>query len=1225
MIMFHPWIDWLGNILSSSSSFVSSNAPAAAATPHVTTNNDEGAFSNVTTLVEKNESLQYLVMNSLSMTTQQEFISLPSFVDEEYGRGEVTPRPIDGMDEHDFVVDVDDDANDGRIEEEKIPREAEEEVSSNNVICVNCHALFRIHVDVTFQGQDVETSVLSSSSTETQYQEEGMMNWFITLRDVTHDSSCDEVVYVMQMDQPLDLHCNSATAVSVHRRDNVCNNHSLNRGGCNSNHHVFLQKCQSIAIIEVPYTSFSSTAGYNSTNHHEVTNERIILVSLQRQWISDSTNDVVVVKKRRIVDQWMINVVVPSNKDGDGGGNGALHSSSIYTAKLRDVIKIDSIASSSSSSSSAEGRKEKLGSSSKDEHSSFSSSSVYEVIIACLVGLLCGVAILAIAFKFVIPRDEEEEEDEEVLMTTPGILALQRAIRDSNSVARQDDHEEEVESTIQYESGERRSSEEESEARSATPTNLSPLFDDEADSKVLLNHDDEDDTIQEQNDGSEEVEESRSEDDGGSEVEGSVQDQFDEDEHFRAEDEDNTAIDMIDEDEETPPTSNKSKRSKAPRRNSVVNVDDIIREQNETTASNSPLFYSPKFQTDETVPLPHSNTSSVYDLKEQADGANNEPTVSVQQHLTSPADTNHSSVERRAGWNEFGAFAQDREVFNAAEDDEMTDDDEVSAAHRATEESTMSKDEDDPTLSGVSKRLVVTSKQAADEEVKTSSSHDEVGELDESMFLPNVNARAEANADEDDPNLSDVSKRLFVASKQTDDEAVKDVGEIDESMLLPNVKVQAEANASPLLLHGQKNAQVEATSSPPELYRKTMASNAKCTFELNPPNKPTASCDELAKSMNPPDVDARAEAGGSLLVKPLADSQQTAVHPRRSKNTVAVHATVTYSKSFRSSSPSNAAFKAPKNVKTPHTAPMSSYKDNSSPSSANASVEKSEANRDACEASTVAKVTAGSLGKTALSTATRQLPSSPSPNGSHDLSYVNQSLSVSSSPSVTSAPRNSNSPSVTSDPRFNSGEWDNSHDDSDIEAQQRKRRSLPFVSREDTSHAGKENASSNSRTPLSAKATSYSPSSTVAATVAEFAVPRKSNGLAWRLERPVPIPTGNAGQNKRLGGSPSHFEHLDESNDESIDLINGAVFSSQNDNSPHNGSSRSGKRSRTSNGSKDNKKTSRKRKAKNVEKKLLATTKTSDKHKPPSGLSCLSQRLNDEMWRLSQLQSSNKS
>jgi hypothetical protein len=1230
MILLHPWIDWFmmrGMYLSAASSSVSpSNANDAA--HHVMTNDDNDDVFNSMVLAEKNETLKHLVMSSLSMKKQQEqeeveeesgpFIDLPSFVEEEqHERGEVTPRPMDRNDNHDIVNDDGGGDKVDGVEEEKTSREEEEkEVStlllnestdadaSSNIICVNCHALFRIHVDVTFQDVD---SMLSTATS--QQQQQNQMNWFIMLRDVTYYDSSDpqkqQLVYVQQMDQPLHLDCSSD--------------------------HSILPTCQSIAILEVPYTSFSSTSttgGYNSTNYHEVTNERIILVSLQREWSESNNNgggstqvydDVMMVKKkRRIVDQWMINIVVPSTNNKDGGG--ARYVSSIYTAKLRDVIKVDS--SKASSSAAAEGRKELGSHSSNDEKHSLSSSSMHEVIIACFVGVVCGSAILAIAFIFVVPRQEddkeEEDEEEEELMTTPGILALQRAIRGSNSDARND---EEVELTIRYESVEGRSApmEEECEARLSTPTNLSPLFDDEADS-----HDDGvkgsevavENTFLVQVDGSEEVEESRSEDDEGSEVEGSVQEQFEDDEHSSVEGD--AAVDMIDEDEETPPTSNRSNRwSGAPRRNSLDNVDDIIQEQTKPTAmsSSSPIFYSPKFQTDETVPLPHSNTSSVYDQVEHADDVNSKPTTSVElatMNFSNPSDTNQPAVERRAEWSEFGAFSQDCEVLSAAEDgeNENTNDNEV-AAYAATNK--------------------------GDNAVKT-----ELDELDESMFLPNVNAQAETNAEEDNPSLSDVSKRLFATSKETTDEAVKassfqeDVEEVDESMFLPNVNVQAEANASPFNLQVQKNVRVEAIASPPELYRATMTSNAKNTQTLNPQNKPAALCDALAPSMTQCDVDDVAEGGGSPPVEPLAGSHQTAAHTPASpaENTVVAHATAACNKSIPMSSPSNSTYKAPKKINTPPTAPMTSYKDDYSPSSSDMSAEKFVAKCEAfvakCdvnESPTVTKVASGSLEKTALSTAAQNLPTSPSPNGSHDLSYVNQSLSVSSSPSVTSAPRNSNSPSVTSDPRFSPGDWSNSRDGSDIEGRQRKRRSLPFVSREETSRAdGKENASSNSRTPLPAKATSYSPSSTVAATVAEFAVPRTSNGLAWRSERPVPIPTGNAGQNKRLGGSPTHFEPQGasqgvESNDESIDFMNGADFSSQNDSSQHNGSSRSGKRSRTSKGSKGNKKTSRKRK--NVEKKLLATTKTSDKHKPPSWLGRLSQSLNDDMWQHSQ--SSNKS
>mmetsp|Transcript_8376 Transcript_8376/g.12614 ORF Transcript_8376/g.12614 Transcript_8376/m.12614 type:complete len:658 (+) Transcript_8376:750-2723(+) len=649
---------------------------------------------------------------------------------------------------------------------------------------------------------------------------------------------------------------------------------------------------------------------------------------------------------------------------------------------------------------------------------------------------------------------------------------------------------------------------------------------------------------------------------------------------------------MIGEDEETPPTSNKTnKRSTAPGRNSF---DDIIQEQNESTAISSPLFYSPKYQSNETAPLPHSNTSSVYDQVEHVDGADSNPTTSVEPAimlLSNRAETNQPPIDYRSEWNEFGAFVHDREVLNA-------DDNEAAATCAGTEEETVNEAKDDPALSGVSKRLFATSKQTADEVEKALSIHEEVDEV--------------------------------ATALSTHEECE----EVDESMFLPNVNVQAEANASPPNFQEQRNIPAEAITSPPKLHSATLESNAMATLDLNPVNKPTASSDvlvesDLALSIKSPNVDKAEADGGSPTVDVNSQPSINLQSDPPAEMAIAAYASATSNKSPPVSSPMNKAYPTLKSVNTP-TAPMSSSKEDDSPVSCasaasftKASVEKSSAKFDPNDASSTKKVAPSNLGSTSSITAAQQLPASPSPESHHDLSYVNQSLSLSSSPSVTSPPRKSNSPSVTSDPRFSPRGWNNSAVGLNDEVRQRKRRSLPFVSREDTSRAGKENASSNSRTPLSAKASKYSPSSTVAATVAEFAVPRTSNGLAWRAERPVPVPSGVAGQNKRLGGSPAHFEPRDastsNSNDEAIDFMNGADLSSQNDDSEPNGSSRSGKRSRSSKGSKKN--TSRKRKTK-VEKKLLATIKTSDKHKPPSGLSSLSQRLNEEMWEHSQSQSS---
>jgi hypothetical protein len=1266
MIIFHPWIDRVGkNAIYSSylSSFTTTTASSNAITARVVRTDD------MTALVKEDYLLECGQHNNC----------LRSFVEEEeeQGKMEFTPRQQNDDEsngEHATVIfhqtdEKEEEEGPKKLNEEEhhLPSFNDTDISNDDIICVNCHALFRIHVDVTFQGE-VDSSSSSLSSTATAFtamdtHDDEEKNWFIMLRDVTtHDD--DQLLVYVQMDRPMDLRCGSAVP------SNGCG-HSLQHGGrCNDNHHdhhhhnAYLKKCQSTVIIEVPYTSFSSSNGYNSTSsssssssasqqhYHEMTNERIILVSLLREWnSSDSSKMITMTKKRRIVDQWMINILVPPIK-GDNGGGSVVHSS-IYSAKLRDVVK-----AKYNSIVSEELIIRELGSTSDDS----SSTSMYEVIAACLVGALGGVTILAIAFKF-LPKDddddkeEEDDEEEEQIMTTPGILALQHAIRDSNSIRRDhaDEESSQQEQSPQYASseGSRSRTEEELEIDSAreqsTPTNLSPLFDDEADvSDVASNQDDDEDvdgeveeeTIQEQVEQVEEAEEAHDEDKGGSVVEeqdkaaeeahdekeeigeieeDTIQEQAEEVEDARGEDEtaprmmdgndDESVSCSVDQDEETPPTSNKraprmmdgsddesvacsvdqdeetpptcNKRSTAPRRDSFDDIDDIIQEQNGSTSISSPLFYSPKYQPDDTAPLPHSNTSSqderVYDQVEHAGGDDSNREMSVEPAimlLSNPAEANHPPIDYRAEWNEFGAFAPNCQVPNA-------DDNEAVTTLAGIEESTKNGDEDDSTLSGVSKRLFASSKQPDDEAVKASSM---------------LERRKDSTFDEESNKM-------------------------DESMFFPNVNVQAEAITSPPNLHQQRNIQAKVIESPPKVHRATMA---EASPTLNPANTPTASSDEFDESMFLPNVDVQASANGSPPVEPPAASHQTINLPPASPadRSFAANASVSSNKSPLVASP------ALKTVNTPPTAPMSSSKEDNSPASrasaasfAGPSIKKLPAERlDANEASTTDKAAPDNSGNVSRITAVQQDPSSPSPHGSHhDLSYVNRSLSVSSSPSMTSAPRKSKSPSITSEPRFSPGGWNRSDYGSNEEVQQRKRRSLPFVSREDTSRE-KENASINSRTPLSAKATLYSPSSTVAATVAEFAVPRTKHGLAWRAERPVPVPTGSAGQNKRLGGSPEHFQlrgasnEEDESNDEPIDFMNGADNSSQNDSHQNAGSSRSGKRSRSS---KDSKKSaSRKHKTKNVEKKLLATIKTSDKHKPPSGLSCLSQRLEEQVWEV---------
>ena len=596
----------------------------------------------------------------------------------------------------------------------------------------------------------------------------------------------------------------------------------------------------------------------------------------------------------------------------------------------------------------------------------------------------------------------------------------------------------------------------------------------------------------------------------------------------------------VDPDEETPPTSNK-RQPTSPRRD-LSGIDDIIQQRNDaTTEISSPLFYSPKYHSQDIAPLPHSNTSSqferTYDRVEYVERADACGTIMREEGpvmLLSKSeyeDTTSNSTENDATeWKEFGAFANTRVGDDVAiktedidTDNEATyQDKEATATTSCAGTEDTAQNEDTTALAGVSKRLF-----------------DAVGDQAEKVTAASSNTAAFDG----------------------------DSSEVDESMFLPNMNVQAESMATP-----------------PKLHRPEVEGGKGSSPLLDQLRTPSTSDDDFDESMFLPNAEAPADKSGLTQVESSVEPQQ--------EQPIA-----------EAAAPSDSA---PKKDSPSHT------------SRASSNVSAGEMGSDD-QASTRndSKLSPDKLEKVPHNNSQKRLPIH-SPTGSHhDFSYVNQSMSVSSSPSVTSPPRNSNSPSVTSGPRFSPGGWDHCDDGSDQDIRQtKKRRHVPFVSREcGTSHNEKENESYNARTPPSAKATTlYSPSSTVAATVADFVASRtKNNTLGWKAERPVPLACGSSGQNKRLGGSPEHFQHrsttngVEDSNDERIDYRgdeDASHFDSQNVSS-----SRSG--SRNKDGMKKRK--DRKRKSK-VEKKLLATIKVSDNHKPPSGLIGPSQQLEEEVW-----------
>ena len=1075
--------------------------------------------------------------------------------------------------------------NDSDEEEDGYNEEMMEETanttSNDDIVCVNCHALFRIHVDVTFQGQVDSTSSSSSSLTAAamnqQHHHDGgdeyvnsiTKNWFITLRDVTHDDY-DRMMYV-QIDEPIDLRCDSST---ITEKKSSSIKRSSNINGVDDNMVSLMKKkmCQSTSIIEVPYTSFftcnMTSTGSQHYYYHEMIDERIILVSLLREEWSNSNVNITKRKRKRIVDQWMINIIVPPNA---GQAIRAPFHSSIYSAKLRDTIVYDIMVDEDSMK--------------EITSSSESKSSMSETIMACLVGTICGIVILVFAMYRRVEEDDEDIDNEQIeahesqLLTPP-------IVQQPNSPGLSPDTQ---------------------EARSnSTPTNLSPMFEDEVDdnsSEVGSTHEDEversdvddnegaDDDSVEGSDIGDAIEEQEvpAADNFEDEVEGSDIDDMIEEQDEEAEvaslennnpdgmgqpgrkpvdhddkmspfsnvrstyqPRDDGVVDSVqspvDPDEETPPTSNK-RQSTSPRRDHS-GIDDIIRERNDsTTEISSPLFYSPKYHSQDIAPLPHSNTSyqfeRAYDKVEYVERADACGTIMREEGpvmlLTKSQYedmTSYSTENGATEWKEFGVFAHDRVGDMASSMTIKTED--IDTDDEATYQ---------------------------DKEATAATT---------------CEVTAETYQNEGATALSDVSKRLFDA---VGDQAEKvtaassntaafdgDSSEVDESMFLPNMKVQAESLASPPNFH---QPQVEGAQGSSPL--------------LDQVRTPSTSNDDFDESMFLPNAEAPADKSGLAQLEPSVEPQQQQQHPiaepAASSNSVP-----------KKDSPSN-----------------------SSRASSDVSAEGMDPD-DQASTRNDSKPSPDKFENVSHNTSQKR-PPIHSPTGSHhDFSYVNQSMSVSSSPSVTSPPRNSNSPSVTSGPRFSPGGWDhcdNGSDDHDIR-QTKKRRHVPFVSREfGTSHNEKENESSNARTPPSAKATLYSPSSTVAATVADFVAPRtKNNALGWKAERPVPLACGSSGQNKRLGGSPEHFEHrstsngVDDSNDERVDYTyrcdddDTSQFDSQNVSS-----SRSG--SRNEDGMKKRK--DRKCKSK-VEKKLLATIKVSDNHKPPSGLIGPSQQLEEEVW-----------
>jgi hypothetical protein len=255
---------------------------------------------------------------------------------------------------------------------------------------------------------------------------------------------------------------------------------------------------------------------------------------------------------------------------------------------------------------------------------------------ACLVGAICGIAILVFAMHHHRVEEDDEDIDNELIEADESQLLTPPVVQ-----------QEPISPALSPDTQEARSN--------STPTNLSPLFEDEVDdsSEVGSNHEDgvegsdvedivrknfegaDDDSV-EGSDIGDAIEEQDVHDNFEEEVEGSDIDDMIEEQDEEAEGaslEDDTSDGMgrpgskpadqddemspptsnarstyqprddgvvdsvnspVDPDEETPPTSNK-RSSTSPRRD-LSGIDNIIQERNDsTTEISSPLLYSPEY------------------------------------------------------------------------------------------------------------------------------------------------------------------------------------------------------------------------------------------------------------------------------------------------------------------------------------------------------------------------------------------------------------------------------------------------------------------------------------------------------------------------------------------------------------------------------------------------------------------------------------------------------
>jgi len=271
-------------------------------------------------------------------------------------------------------------------------------------MCIDCHALFTIHVVIHGEFEESQQSASSAVVSEMDLLVKNRHQWFVLLQEIGQDGSDSVDGVFMQMEHRLNnIRCEHSSS-----RNEGC---YIDNGSSHSDCHDATRRstftCRSIANLLIPYSRLlggrDSHAHYDGTyKYPAISREAVVLTSLMRQ---HSNNDTTVAvddgdKRRKevvVVDQWLVNVDVSMARrhgleDGStSASNGAFVVGSkrklrdpIYSVKLNDRVFIDDNIVES-----------------QNETSRYCEGDWCKIALACLVGLFGGGIVLAIIWKFV--------------------------------------------------------------------------------------------------------------------------------------------------------------------------------------------------------------------------------------------------------------------------------------------------------------------------------------------------------------------------------------------------------------------------------------------------------------------------------------------------------------------------------------------------------------------------------------------------------------------------------------------------------------------------------------------------------------------------------------------------------------------------------------------------------------------------------------------------------